>query len=158
MRAIVQVTRKSALTVEDKELWSAGAGMVVLLGIAREDTRETADKMIDKLLKLRIFPDENGKINLSALQTGGEIAVISNFTLYANCAASRRPDFARAMGYQEARELYAYFLRTMEQSARAWADPAGPVPVIRGGVFGGDMLLEIHNDGPLTVILDSADF
>ena len=158
MRAIVQVTRKSSLTVDEKQLWTAGSGMVILLGIARDDTREIADKMIDKLLKLRIFPDENGKINLSVLQTGGEIALISNFTLYANCAASRRPDFARAMGYREAEEMYGYVLSAMERAAKDLALPDHPAPAVHGGVFGGDMLLEIHNDGPLTVILDSAEF
>ena len=158
MRAVVQVTRFSSLTVDEKKLWEGQRGMVVLLGIGKDDTREVADKMIDKLLKLRIFPDENGKINLSALQVGAEIGVVSNFTLYANCAASRRPDFARAMSYQEANELYAYFLSTMEQTAKDLALPGVSAPAVRGGVFGGDMLLEIHNDGPLTVILDSADF
>ena len=158
MRAVVQVTRDSALSVDERPVWEAGRGLVILLGIARDDTREIALKMIDKLLKLRIFPDENGKINRSALQVGAEIGVISNFTLYANCASSRRPDFARAMGYREAEELYDFFLREMERCAETWTEEGARQPVIRGGVFGGDMLLTIRNDGPLTVILDSADF
>lgn len=156
MRAIVQVTRESRLAVDEQVRWTAGRGMVILLGFAKTDTRETADQMIDKLLKLRIFPDEKGKINLSALAVGAEIGVISNFTLYADCASSRRPDFARAMGYEEAGALYDYFMDAMTCRAEEWAQEKAPV--VRGGVFGGDMLVSIHNDGPLTVIVDSADF
>ena len=158
MRAIVQVTRTSSLTIDEKTVWTAGRGMMVLLGIAKGDTREIADKMVDKLLKLRIFPDKEGKINLSSLQVGAQIGVISNFTLYANCAGQRRPDFARAMGYKEAEPLYAYFLEAMKKAAETWTEKGVPAPVVRGGVFGADLLLDIQNDGPLTVILDSADF
>ena len=158
MRAVVQVTRSCALSIGGETRWRAGKGMMVLLGIAKDDTKDVADRMIDKLLKLRIFPDENGKINLSALQTGAEIGVISNFTLYANCAASRRPDFARAMGYRDAEALYGYFLDTMKRCAEEWAVDGVNAPEILPGEFGADMLLEIHNDGPLTVILDSAEF
>lgn len=158
MRAVVQVTKSCSLTIDEKTVWTCGRGMMILLGIARDDTREIADKMIDKLLKLRIFPDENGKINLSALQTGAEIGLISNFTLYANCASQRRPDFARAMGYREAQPLYEYFLEAMGKAAAYWKAEGVPAPVVKGGVFGADMLLDIQNDGPLTVILDSAEF
>lgn len=158
MRAVVQVSRRCALSVDEKKTWDCGRALTVLLGIAKTDNKEIADQMIDKLLKLRIFPDEQGKINRSALQVGADIPVISNFTLYANCASSRRPDFARAMGYEEANALYDYFVSQMEHKAAEWAVDGEKTPKVYRGVFGGDMLLEIHNDGPLTVILDSAEF
>ncbi|MBQ3866740.1 MAG: D-aminoacyl-tRNA deacylase, partial [Clostridia bacterium] len=147
----------AGLTVEEKRLWETGRGIVVLLGIAKGDDEATADRMIDKLLKLRILPDGAGRINRSALQEGAAVCVVSNFTLYADCASSRRPDFARAMGFADAEKLYGYFMTKIAEKAAAWAE-GGAVCPVHAGVFGGDMLLEIHNDGPLTVILDSAEF
>ena len=158
MRAVVQVTSECSLACDGKTLWSIGRGMCVLLGIAKNDTQSVADKMIDKLLKLRIFPDENGKLNLSALQTGAEIAVISNFTLYADASRSRRPDFAGAMPFSDASVLYESFLASIRHQSEAWTEEGQTAPRIYGGVFGGDMQVSIVNDGPLTVILDSDTF
>ena len=157
MKAVVQVARRAGLTVEGRRLWETKKGIVVLLGISREDDEATADRMIDKLLKLRILPDEAGRINRSVLQEGAAVCVVSNFTLYADCSSSRRPDFAWAMRYAEAEKLYGYFMKKIAEKAAEWAE-GGTICPVHAGVFGGDMLLEIHNDGPLTVILDSAEF
>jgi D-tyrosyl-tRNA(Tyr) deacylase len=130
--------------------------MCVLLGIAQEDTKKEADQIIDRILKMRIFADENGKLNLSPLAVGADILLVSNFTLYAN-TSSRRPDFLRAMKFEPAKELYQYCLEEMERKAQEWAKP-GESPVhVFPGVFGGDMEIELINNGPITIILDTEE-
>ncbi len=157
MRAVLQITEKARLCCEGRVISDCGKGMCILIGLAEEDNESVADKMIDKILKMRIFDDENGKLNLSCLKVGAVLLVVSNFTLYANCA-SRRPDFMRAMKYDRAKPLYEYILKKMQSRADelTGADDVGAK--VFGGVFGGDMKVEILNDGPITILLDSADF
>lgn len=154
MRAVLQITEKARLTCEGKEISSCGRGMCILLGIRDDDTREQADKIIDKILKIRIFKDENDRLNLSPLAVGADLLVVSNFTLYANCA-SRRPDFMRAMKYQPAEEMYRYVLEQMQRRADELTGEGEPGVNVYPGVFGGDMKVEITNDGPITIILDT---
>jgi D-tyrosyl-tRNA(Tyr) deacylase len=120
--------------------------MLVLCGIGKEDDEAVADKMIAKLLKMRIFSDSNGKTNLSISDIDGEILLVSQFTLYADCKHGNRPSFTDSMGPQRAEELYNYI-----------ADSIRPhVKNLGTGVFGADMQVSLINDGPFTVILDSA--
>ena len=154
MRAVLQITERCLLTCEGKTVSSCGRGMCVLLGFQTNDTPKEADLLIDKILKMRVFHDENGKLNLSALQIGADILVVSNFTLYAN-TASRRPDFLRSMKYEPAKELYGYFLDTMRSRAASLREEGTGDVKIFPGVFGGDMKVTIVNDGPITILLDT---
>ncbi len=156
MRAVLQITEKARLTCENELISNCGKGMCILLGLEEGDKREMADSFIDKILKMRIFADENGKLNRSSLDVGADILVVSNFTLCANLS-SRRPDFMRAMKFAPAKELYDYFLETMQSQADALRGDA-PDPVrVYPGVFGGDMKVEIVGDGPVTIWMDSKD-
>lgn len=125
---------------------SIGQGMLVLLGVGKEDDEAVADKMIAKLLKMRIFSDSEGKTNLSLADIDGEMLLVSQFTLYADCKHGNRPSFTDSMGPRRAEELYNYV-----------ADKIRPqVKKLGLGVFGADMQVSLINDGPFTVILDSA--
>lgn len=154
MRAVLQLTEKAKLTCEGKTVSDCGKGMCILLGLHQNDTEKEADKVIDKILKMRIFHDENGKLNLSALKVGADILVVSNFTLYANLS-SRRPDFLQSMKYEGAKKLYEYFLEKMQKEADALRETGDPEVNIFPGVFGGDMKVEIVNDGPITIVVDT---
>jgi len=154
MRAVLQITSRASVSCEGKEISSCGRGMCILIGLREDDTKEIADLFIDKILKMRIFSDENGKINLSALSVGADLLVISNFTLYGN-TSSRRPDFLKAMKFQPAKELYEYVLTKMQEKADEWRISEEKRVRIFPGVFGGDMKLEIYGDGPVTILLDS---
>ncbi|MBR5295443.1 MAG: D-tyrosyl-tRNA(Tyr) deacylase [Clostridia bacterium] len=154
MRAVLQITEKARLLCEGKVISDCKSGMCILLGLHENDTEKEADQVIDKILKMRIFKDENDKLNLSPLKVGADILVVSNFTLYAN-TASRRPDFMRSMKYEPAKKLYNYFLETMEKKAKELAQPEDKGVRVFPGVFGGDMKVEITNDGPITIILDT---
>ncbi len=154
MRAVIQLTEKSRLLCEGEVISDCQKGMCVLLGLKEGDTEAEADRVIDKILKMRIYHDENGKLNLSSLNVGADILVVSNFTLYAD-TSSRRPGFSRAMKYEPAQKLYTYFLEKMQQVADENATEA-KVRVFPG-VFGGDMKVEIVNDGPITIILDTEE-
>lgn len=144
MRFVVQRTTKASVTVDGKTVGEIGLGFVVLVGIGGGDTRETADKLIKKLLALRIFDDENGKTNLSLADVGGELLIISQFTLYADCRHGNRPSFVKAGEPKFAEELYEYIA----------AECAKQFPVQKG-IFGADMKVSLLNDGPFTIILDS---
>ena len=154
MRAVLQITEKAVLRCDGETVSDCGKGMCVLLGLHQNDTKKEADKLIDKLLKMRIFHDGNGKLNLSALKVGADILVVSNFTLYANLS-SRRPDFLQSMKYEPAKELYEYFLEKMQSEANALREEGDPEVKIFPGVFGGDMKVEIINDGPITIVVDT---
>ena len=154
MRAVLQITEKSRLLCEGKVISDCKKGLCILLGLKDTDTKAEADKVIDKILKMRIFPDAQGKLNLSCLKTGADILVVSNFTLYANLS-SRRPDFLQSMKFQPASELYAYFLEAMQNAADTLREENEPPVKIFPGVFGGDMKVEIVNDGPCTIIIDT---
>lgn len=156
MRAVLQITEKARLLCDGKEICKAGKGMCILLGIRDTDTVREADAVIDKILKMRIFPDENGKLNLSSLSVGADLLVVSNFTLYANLS-SRRPDFMRAMKFEPAKKLYEYVLHEMQAQANALSAPEDPGVTVFPGVFGGDMKIELTNDGPCTIVIDTED-
>jgi D-tyrosyl-tRNA(Tyr) deacylase len=144
MRVVIQRVKEAKVTVEDKTVGSIGKGFLILLGVGLEDTREIADKYIDKIVKMRIFADENGKTNLSLQDVQGEILVISQFTLYADCRKGNRPDFFNAAGAEKARELYEYVLEKIK-------DRLGKV---EAGKFGEHMEVSLINDGPFTIVLD----
>lgn len=147
MRFCIQVVKQASVDIEGKRVSEIGPGMLVLVGVGKEDDETVADKMIAKLLKMRIFSDSNGKTNLSLADTEGEMLLVSQFTLYADCRHGNRPSFTDSMGPQRAEELYNYI-----------ADSIRPqVKKLGLGVFGADMQVSLINDGPFTVILDSAD-
>ena len=118
---------------------------MVLIGVSDTDTKEIADKMLDKMIKLRIFEDENGKTNLSLADVGGELLLISQFTLYANCKKGNRPSFIEAGSPDHANALYEYIIEKCKER----------VDIVEQGEFGAEMKVELLNDGPFTVILDS---
>lgn len=144
MRVVIQRVLEAKVTVEERITGSIGKGFLILLGVGSEDTKEIADKYIDKILKLRIFPDENGKTNLSLQDVKGEVLVVSQFTLYANCSRGNRPDFINAAGAAKANELYEYFLSKVKER----------MGKVEAGEFGADMKVSLVNDGPFTIVLD----
>lgn len=145
MRAVLQRVRFARVSVEGRVAAESGPGFLVLLGISTEDTQAQADLIANKTAVLRVFEDNAGRLNRSILDTGGEALVVSNFTLYANCASGRRPDFLRAAGRAQAQPLYEHFCGVLRGQG---------VPV-KTGVFGADMQVELCNDGPVTLVLDS---
>ena len=147
MRAVIQRVSHAGVTVGGKVLGKIGKGFLILLGVSDEDTEEVADRLADKICKLRIFEDENGKTNLSLADVGGELLVISQFTLYADCRKGNRPSFTKAGAPDRANELYEYFMKRCKQY----------VDVVERGQFGADMKVELQNDGPFTLMLDSSE-
>ncbi len=147
MRFVIQRVSHASVTVEGNVLGKIGKGLLVLIGVANEDTKETADRMIKKLLGLRIFEDENGKTNLDLAAVGGGLLLVSQFTLYADCKRGNRPGFSRAGKPDMASELYEYIIAKCRES----------VSMTERGEFGADMKVELLNDGPFTIILDSAE-
>ncbi len=147
MRFVIQVVTQAQVTVDDQVKGEIGRGLLVLIGIGHDDTIETADKMIRKLLGMRIFADENGKTNLSLADVSGELLLISQFTLYADCRHGNRPGFTDAGSPDLANELYEYILSACRKQ----------VQVVEKGVFGADMKVTLTNDGPFTIVLDSED-
>ena len=145
MRFVIQRVLESSVSVDGKVVGSIGKGFMVLIGVGAGDTRETADKMIKKLIGMRIFEDENGKTNLNLESVGGSLLLISQFTLYADCKRGNRPGFTDAGAPDLAEELYEYIIAECRKS----------VPVVERGIFGADMKVSLINDGPFTVILDS---
>lgn len=147
MRFVIQVVTEGKVTVEERVTGQIGTGYVVLIGVGQEDDKTTADKMIKKMLGLRIFKDENGKTNLSLKDVNGGLLLISQFTLYADCRHGNRPGFTDAGAPDLARELYEYII----EKCRA------EVPVVEQGEFGEHMHVSLVNDGPFTILLDSKD-
>ena len=146
MRLCIQVVKQASVDIDNVRKASIGQGMLVLAGLGKDDDEKVADKMIAKLLKMRIFPDENGKTNLSISDIDGEILLVSQFTLYADCKHGNRPSFTDSMEPQRAEELYNYIADSIRPQIRK----------LELGVFGADMQVSLINDGPFTVILDSA--
>ena len=145
MRFVVQRVTHASVTVDSQVIGKIGNGFMVLIGVADTDTREIADKMVKKLLGLRIFEDENGKTNLDIHTEEGELLLISQFTLYANCRHGNRPSFIEAGKPDMANEMYEYIIAKCKEQ----------VPVVEKGEFGADMKVELLNDGPFTILLDS---
>ncbi|MCR5515180.1 MAG: D-tyrosyl-tRNA(Tyr) deacylase [Lachnospira sp.] len=147
MKFVIQVVTDANVKVEGKTVGEIGKGFLVLVGVGQEDTKEVADKMIKKLIGMRIFSDENGKTNLALKDVNGELLLISQFTLYADCKKGNRPNFLNAGKPEMANELYEYIISECKKH----------VPVVEKGVFGAEMMVSLTNDGPFTIILDSRD-
>lgn len=145
MKLVIQRVTHASVTVDNKVIGKIGKGYMVLIGVSDTDTKEIADKMLDKMIKLRIFEDEKGKTNLSLADVGGELLLISQFTLYANCKKGNRPSFIEAGSPDHANALYEYIIEKCKER----------VDVVEQGEFGAEMKVELLNDGPFTVILDS---
>lgn len=146
MKVVVQRSKNSKVTIDGKVNGSIEHGFVLLSSFTDTDTLEIVDKMIDKILNLRILEDENEKMNLSLLDVKGSILNISQFTLYADCSKGRRPSFVNAMKPDEATKLYDYMNEKLKSLVHT-----------ETGIFGADMKVEIYNDGPVTIILDSKE-
>ena len=146
MRLLIQRVKRSAVTIEGKDRREIGQGMCVLIGVTHGDTEKDADWLADKMTGLRIFSDDDGKINLSLKDIDGEVLLVSQFSLYASCAKGRRPGFTDAAKPDEAERLYNYFVEKVRGLG---------LKKVATGEFGADMEVEIINDGPLTFIIDS---
>jgi len=147
MKFVIQRVNHAKVTVEGEVTGSIGKGYLVFMGVGQQDTRELADKMLQKLVKLRIFSDEEGKINRSVSDVGGELLFVSQFTLYADCRKGNRPSFFQAGKPEEANALYEYVVGEAEKLGFS----------VGTGAFGAHMKVELENDGPFTVVLDSAE-
>lgn len=145
MRLVIQRVKEAHVTVSGSTTGSIRGGLLVFIGVSREDTLADVDYLLDKLLGLRIFPDDMGKMNRSVVDAGGALLLVSQFTLYGDCRKGRRPSFDRAAPPDVAQVLYEYFVASARQ---------GPVPV-ETGVFQAAMEVHLVNDGPVTILLDS---
>ena len=145
MRVLIQRSKNSSVTIDNKVNGSIDFGYVLLVGFTDGDNEQIVDKMINKILSLRIFEDETGKMNKSIIDEGGSILSISQFTLYADTKKGNRPSFVQSLEYNKASNLYDYFnLRLKERNIK-----------VETGIFGADMKVSILNDGPVTIFLDS---
>ena len=149
MKAVLQRVLSASVDCDGETVSSIGKGFMVLLGVTKDDTAEEADILAAKIVGLRIFSDENGKMNLSLSDVSGEILVVSNFSLCADCSHGRRPSFFDAQRPNEANALYEYFIRRLKFYG---------VEKVGTGVFGGHMQVHIENEGPVTLILDTEDW
>lgn len=145
MRFVIQRVQHASVKVDGEIVGKIGRGYMVLVGVSDADDEAVADKMVDKMIKLRINEDAEGKTNLSLADVGGELLLISQFTLYANCKKGNRPSFVEAGAPDKANALYEYMLERCRQS----------VPVVEKGAFGEHMEVSLLNDGPFTIVLDS---
>lgn len=145
MRFVVQRVKHASVTIDNEVVGKIGQGFLVLIGVSDTDTKDIADKMIKKMLALRIFEDENGKTNISLGDVQGELLLVSQFTLYADCKKGNRPSFVRAGKTDMASDMYDYIISECKKM----------VDVVEQGSFGADMKVELLNDGPFTVLLDS---
>ena len=146
MKLLIQRVNHAEVTVDSQIVGKIGTGFLVFVGVGHDDTREIADKYLKKLLGLRIFEDENGKTNRSLADVNGELLMVSQFTLYADCKHGNRPGFTNAGAPDMANELYEYMLSEAQKQ----------VPVVQHGIFGADMKVTLENDGPFTIILDES--
>ena len=147
MKFVIQRVTYANVTVDDKAIGSIDKGFMVLIGIDNTDTKEVADKLVAKMCGLRIFEDAEGKTNLSLADVDGGVLLVSQFTLYANCKHGNRPSFTDAGKPEMAEELYEYII----------AETAKRVGKVERGQFGAEMKVELLNDGPFTIILDSKE-
>ena len=147
MRFVIQRVSRASVTVEGKQIGAIEQGFLVFIGVCQEDTREIADKMIKKLIGLRIFSDSEDKINLSLQDVDGSLLLISQFTLYANCRKGNRPSFTEAGKPDFANEMYEYIISECKKQ----------IPNVQTGIFGAAMKISLVNDGPFTIILNSDD-
>lgn len=147
MRFVIQRVKNSKVTIDGRICGQIEKGYMVLIGVANSDTKEIADKMIHKMINLRLFEDENGKTNLALKDVNGSLLLISQFTLYADCKKGNRPSFINAGAPDMAKQLYEYIIAECKER----------VDIVEQGEFGADMKVELLNDGPFTIVLDSED-
>jgi D-tyrosyl-tRNA(Tyr) deacylase len=147
MKFVIQRVTHASVTVDNEVIGKINQGFLVLVGVENSDTRQIADKLVNKLVNMRIFKDENDKTNLALKDVGGELLIVSQFTLYADCRKGNRPSFIRAGEPALAEELYEYVI---EQCSKQ-------IDVVQHGSFGADMKVELLNDGPFTIVLDSRE-
>ena len=145
MRFVIQRVQHASVTVDNEVIGKIDRGYLVLVGVSQTDDERIADKMVDKMIKLRINEDANGLTNLSLADVDGSLLMVSQFTLYANCKKGNRPSFVEAGAPDRANELYEYILDRCRKS----------VPVVKKGSFGANMKVDLLNDGPFTIVLDS---
>lgn len=144
MKIVIQRVANAQVEVDKKVVGKIGKGFLVLVGVTHEDTKENADYIVKKLCKLRVFTDENDKMNLSLKDVNGELLIVSQFTLYANCKDGNRPSFVEAAKPELANELYEYFCSECEKNDIK----------VEKGIFGADMKVSLLNDGPVTIIIE----
>jgi D-tyrosyl-tRNA(Tyr) deacylase len=144
MRVLAQRVKSGAVHIEDKAIACIGPGLVLLIGVAKDDTEQAAEKLARKTASLRVFADEAGKLNLSLKDTGGEALAVSQFTLYADTSRGNRPGFEPAAPPDMAKRLYEHFVRVLQEQGIT----------VRTGVFQAHMLVSIENDGPVTILLE----
>lgn len=144
MKFVVQRVKNAQVDIEGKTVGKIEKGFMVLIGVTHTDTKEIADYLVKKLINLRIFEDENGKMNLSLKDVNGSLLLVSQFTLYADCSSGNRPSFIDAAKPDFANELYKYIIDECKKK----------IDIVETGVFGADMKVELVNDGPVTIILD----
>ncbi|MDY4848878.1 MAG: D-aminoacyl-tRNA deacylase [Bacilli bacterium] len=147
MKVVLTTVKKASVSINDKVVGAINRGYLLLVGFTDGDDQETVDKMVEKILSLRAFPDEHGQINISLDEVNGEILSISQFTLYANVRKGRRPSFVDALSPNAAQVLYDYFNQKLESYGKN----------VQTGIFGADMLVSSENDGPFTLLLDSKE-
>ena len=148
MKFVIQKVSQASVSVEGNCVGKIQKGILVFVGIGKEDTKEIADQYIKKMVQLRIFQDENGKTNLSLTDVGGEVLIISQFTLYANCRKGNRPSFFDAGEPQMAEELYEYIIKKTKET----------ISVVESGEFGAMMQVSLVNEGPFTIVFDENTF
>ena len=148
MKAVIQRVAHSSVAIDGREVGKTDKGFLILLGVEQGDNLAEADKLVKKIPVLRVFEDENGKMNLSCIDIDGEILVVSQFTLCADCSHGRRPSFTKSAPPDVANELYLYFVEELKRSG---------VKKVDTGEFGADMKVSLLNDGPVTIILDSKE-
>ena len=147
MRFVIQRVQHANVSVDGQIIGAIDKGLLVFIGVTHSDTREIADKMVKKLVNMRIFQDENDKTNLALQDVNGQLLLISQFTLYADCKKGNRPSFVNAGNPDMANELYEYIINSCKES----------VPIVEKGSFGADMKIDLLNNGPFTIVLDSDD-
>lgn len=145
MRAVIQRVSKASVTINDEVYSNINNGLLVLLAVNQEDSENQIAWLVEKIINLRVFSDENGKMNLSLLDTNGELLIVSQFTLYGDCRRGRRPSYSNAAKPEIANALYEKFISKAKEH----------VTIVKNGVFGANMQIDLINDGPVTLIIDS---
>lgn len=148
MKLVIQRVNRASVSVDENVVGKINKGFLVLLGISKTDTVEMLQKYVDKMIKLRIFKDENDKTNLSLKDVSGELLIVSQFTLYADCRKGNRPNFMQAGDPDTANMLYEQFVALCREQ----------IPVVETGIFGAHMKIDLENDGPFTIVIDSDNF
>lgn len=147
MRCVIQCVNHASVEVNEQIVASIGSGYLIFFGACENDTEELLPKFVDKILKLRILPDENGKTNLSIKDVAGELLIVSQFTLYADCRKGNRPSFTKAGNPEHANALYENFVALCQEQ----------LETVKTGIFGAHMKVQLENNGPFTIVLDSND-